>query len=222
MCQKTIETDIVDKKPHTEIVISGVAATCITTGLTEGKCCSVCNTVLVQQQIIGKTYHSYSQKNTSSLYLKSEATYFEPSMYYYSCVCGKKGTATFKYGQVLPVSIVVPGTPSEFVNYSNPAVLIHTKAIITSITYKIDRYTDRIKVTFTVEGHKTYDYYNGSHKIIIGMKLVDPRGRVVDDIEIDTPSVSEGDAFKVSGSFYLDEDDLYSGNYVFYLVSIKW
>ncbi len=44
---------------HTEAVDAAVAATCDTTGLTEGKHCSKCNTVIVAQQVIEALGHTY-------------------------------------------------------------------------------------------------------------------------------------------------------------------
>ena len=38
--------------PHTEVIDAAVAATCTSTGLTEGKHCSVCGTVLVKQEVV--------------------------------------------------------------------------------------------------------------------------------------------------------------------------
>ncbi len=43
---------------HTEVVDKAVAATCTATGLTEGKHCSVCNTVLVKQEVTAKIPHT--------------------------------------------------------------------------------------------------------------------------------------------------------------------
>ena len=43
--------------------------------------------------------HVFDQMNTDAKYLKSEATCTAPAEYYYSCICGEKGTDTFAYGQ---------------------------------------------------------------------------------------------------------------------------
>lgn len=49
VCNKTIRTETLMKLGHTEVVDKAVAATCTKTGLTEGKHCSLCNTVTVAQ-----------------------------------------------------------------------------------------------------------------------------------------------------------------------------
>ncbi|MBQ8873332.1 MAG: hypothetical protein IJ032_05210, partial [Clostridia bacterium] len=51
------ETKTIDKIAHTEEVIPGKAATCTETGLTEGKKCSVCDTVTTAQQPIPALGH---------------------------------------------------------------------------------------------------------------------------------------------------------------------
>ena len=50
------ETDILEE--HTEIIDAAVAATCTENGLTEGKHCSVCNEVLVAQEVVEASGHT--------------------------------------------------------------------------------------------------------------------------------------------------------------------
>lgn len=53
------KTETITAKGHTEVVDAGKAATCTETGLTEGKHCSVCNTVLVKQEVIPAEGHKF-------------------------------------------------------------------------------------------------------------------------------------------------------------------
>lgn len=53
-----IETQIVEALGHTEVIDARVEPTCTFTGLTEGKHCSSCNTVLINQEVIDKLGHS--------------------------------------------------------------------------------------------------------------------------------------------------------------------
>ena len=71
---------------------TGGTATCTAKAI-----CEVCN------QPYGDILpHSYVQKLATETYLKSEATCTEEAVYYYSCICGEKGTETFTYGGKLP------------------------------------------------------------------------------------------------------------------------
>ena len=44
--------------------------------------------------------HVFDQQETSEGFLKSRATCQAKAVYYYSCVCGLKGTETFEYGEI--------------------------------------------------------------------------------------------------------------------------
>ena len=78
-----------DEAAHTP----GAAAT-----ETTPQTCTTCGYVI--KEAIGHV-HSYTEKNTDAKYLKSAAICTAKAVYYYSCSCGEKGTATFESGETL-------------------------------------------------------------------------------------------------------------------------
>ena len=52
----------IPKIEHTPITDAAVAPTCTETGLTEGKHCSVCDAVLVEQEVVAANGHSYGKE----------------------------------------------------------------------------------------------------------------------------------------------------------------
>ena len=170
--------------------------------------------------------HVYNQENTDAKYLKSEASYKSAALYYYSCECGKKGSNTFTFGDPLTLPIILPETPLEFKNWSNPAYFVHTKVNITSIECEIEDYSSigKIGIQFRVTGTKTFDSYNGSHKVYIGLKLIDPNGIVVAEREIGTPSIAVGQSFSSvnNSSIFINLDNIVPGDYTLQLIEIAW
>ena len=66
---------------HTEVIDNAVSPTCTTTGLSEGKHCSVCDKILVQQTEINKLEHNY-------IYTGIPATCTEDGCITATCDCG--------------------------------------------------------------------------------------------------------------------------------------
>ncbi len=75
---------------HTEVIDQAVAATCTKTGLTQGKHCSVCGTVLTAQRTVPLTPHKWNNGT-----ITKEATLKEAGQKTYSCqLCGTTRTET--------------------------------------------------------------------------------------------------------------------------------
>ena len=61
VCSETIATDTIEKKAHGTVVDPAVAATCTTTGLTEGSHCPDCSFVHVAQDVVPVIDHVYNE-----------------------------------------------------------------------------------------------------------------------------------------------------------------
>ena len=57
-CGESLDRRAIPKPEHTEVVDAAVAPTCTEDGLTEGKHCSVCETVIIEQKVI-KASHTW-------------------------------------------------------------------------------------------------------------------------------------------------------------------
>ncbi|MBQ7798991.1 MAG: leucine-rich repeat protein [Oscillospiraceae bacterium] len=58
-CGTTIKTEVISALEHTIVTDPAVSATCSKTGLTEGKHCSVCKAIIVQQTVVPQKEHAY-------------------------------------------------------------------------------------------------------------------------------------------------------------------
>ena len=60
-----VEVGVIPANGHTEVIDAAVDATCTETGLTEGKHCSVCDAVIVKQDIVPATGHKWGDWTTT-------------------------------------------------------------------------------------------------------------------------------------------------------------
>ena len=73
-CSDT-KTEAIPATGHTVVTDAAVAATCTKTGLTEGKHCSVCNTVLTKQEVVPVKEHTVvTDKAVAATYTKAGKT----------------------------------------------------------------------------------------------------------------------------------------------------
>lgn len=78
-CQIT-KKEAIDPTGHTEQIIPGKEATCVESGLTDGKKCSVCGAILEEQQVIPVTEHTWDEGT-----VQKKATCTEDGQLSYTC-----------------------------------------------------------------------------------------------------------------------------------------
>jgi hypothetical protein len=86
------EVETISKIPHTEQILAAVPATCTTDGKTQGKQCSVCYTVLVEQTRVPAQGHQFGAWQTVS-----ELSCETDGVKKHTCIvagCGKTETQT--------------------------------------------------------------------------------------------------------------------------------
>lgn len=60
ICGMTVDSEIIEKPPHKEVIVSGFPATDTRDGLTDGSYCSVCSSILAEQKLIPSTIQGTS------------------------------------------------------------------------------------------------------------------------------------------------------------------
>lgn len=68
---------------------------------TKGETLYTCQTCGASKKTVVEEAHTFNQMIANNNFVKSYATCYSPATYYYSCVCGAKGTETFTSGVAL-------------------------------------------------------------------------------------------------------------------------
>ena len=90
-CGDTYIDDYVDALGHTEVIDEAVPPTCTSTGLTEGKHCSVCGVILIEQIVVPVKAHDFGD-----WIILEKATYDKDGIKERLCHCGEKEAITYK------------------------------------------------------------------------------------------------------------------------------
>ena len=109
---------IIPATGHTEEIDKAVDASCTETGLTEGKHCSVCNEVLLEQKAVPATGHEYSEwteldANQHQRVCKHDATHIEKEDHKWDAGKVTKPATCTSAGEMTYTCTVCSGTKTE-------------------------------------------------------------------------------------------------------------
>ena len=164
----TLEDTVVEKLPHTEEVIPGYPATTTETGLTDGVRCSVCDTTLVEQEIIPITEYSIiyeidgNDTYLTNLLLENKIENLNPVSY--STETGWKLKNISVPGYIFEGWYDAPGSSGEIV-----------KEIAAGTTGEVELYAKWTKVVYTITFDSPEVYWDDvTYTVDIGKTLTNP------------------------------------------------
>ncbi len=116
-------------EPHVHVFADWTqtkAPTCQAKGEDTRTC--TCGAKETREVAINSNAHIFNQRVVDDKYIKSEANYDDPAYYYYSCVCGEKGTESFPEGEAIlpPVSSVTLDKNAATINLGDSLTLVAT------------------------------------------------------------------------------------------------
>ena len=164
-CGDSYVGDTVAKLAHTEVAVTGKAATCTESGLTNGRKCSVCYTVTLEQTVIAATGHSWTAATTEAPKTCTTCGATEGDKLPGSSSGGSSsgGSSSSGYGETLYVSYIDVGQgDSILIKVGDCDILIDagTSSYGSTVTsYLRSQGVDDIELL--INSHPDSDHYGG-------------------------------------------------------------
>ena len=150
--------------------------------------CTVCG-AQKSETLPASAEHVFDQQNTDAKYLKAAATCTSPAEYYYSCICGEKGTETFLYGEAKGHTFSDQWNCDEN-NHWHPATCEHTDEKGSFGPHRWDDGMITKNAGHNVDGEKVYTCVDCGYKKteVIPGQPHDYNQRVVDAKYLKSPA----------------------------------
>ena len=152
-CGYSYTSDKISATGHTIVIDQAIAATCTTSGKTQGKHCSVCQTVIVEQTVVSATGHSYDNGACTSCGAEDPSN--PPSMddeFDYSDVPEWSGSNYFVVNDNIPYFTQNEIKGVSFESYSELDYLGRAQVALASIGQDLMPTTDRPGLNYKPTG----------------------------------------------------------------------
>lgn len=225
------KTETIPAKGHTEAIDAAKAATCTETGLTEGKHCSVCNEVLVKQEVVAAKGHKMADgvcKNcgakesagleyvvvASNYYVSSYGTCTDTDIIIPEMHDGKPVTGIYSKCFISRhniKSVYIPGTVTEIMNMAFEDCIELSNVIISEGVVAIRDYAFKgcIKLTGVVIPGSVQSIEYGAFENCLALSDID----ISENVTGISRYVFDNTAYSNDPSNWTD-DVLYVGNYL--------
>lgn len=180
VCGKSY-TQAIQPDGHTEEILPAVEATCTSTGLTEGKKCSVCGEILVKQEVVEKKSHTITTRDEN----KTEATCGTDGSYTLVTYCSACNTVLSSENIVIPATGEHKYTDAVTApTCTQKGYTTHTCSVC-SHSY-IDSYTDpaghtevtdkSVEATCTTAGKTEGSHCSECGTVLVEQTVIEPLG----------------------------------------------
>ena len=112
VCDEALNSSVLPLAEHTKEITAGKTATCTETGLTDGEKCSVCGTVIKEQEAIPATGHTFGEWTETKA-----PSYIEPGELTRECACGEKETQ--ETGKITADNTITDTATNVMVGYTD-------------------------------------------------------------------------------------------------------